>query len=117
MFKKIFLAITIVLLPTFVRANVITRCAKQIKEGNIDQAIALGKLAVVEHSNNPASYLCLAAAYSKDKHYNFAKVELEEALILAHSQNLKSEIQKLAQSIQSKKTTKKTITESNNSNS
>lgn len=97
--KKLFLAIIIVFLPIFARANVITNCVNQIKEGNLEQAIALGKLAVVEHSNNPASYLCLAAAYAKDKRYNFAKVELEEALILTHSQSSKIAIKNLLSNI------------------
>ncbi|MGB9755961.1 MAG: hypothetical protein ACPLXO_03655 [Desulfurella sp.] len=102
MLKKIFLTVIIVFLPILASANVITSCINQIKEGNLEQAIALGKLAVVEHSNNPASYMCLAAAYAKDKHYNFAKVELEEALILTKSQNSKEAIDNLLNNVNSK---------------
>lgn len=115
MLKKVFLTIIIMFLPIFARADVITSCINQIKEGNLEQAIAFGKLAVVEHSNNPASYLCLAAAYAKDKRYNFAKVELDEALILTHSQNSKSAIDNLLNNIDSKlsNVSKKTLPASN----
>lgn len=62
------------------------------KENHVNQAIALGKLAVVLHSNNPLSYMCLALAYAKDKHYHFAIVELQQAQLLARSQKLKETI-------------------------
>jgi Flp pilus assembly protein TadD len=92
MIKKLFLVLLLVCLPIFSYANTISKCATKLQEGHVNQAIALGKLAVVLHSNNPLSYMCLALAYAKDKHYNFAKVELQQAQILAKSQKLKNTI-------------------------
>jgi len=92
MIKKLFLVLLLVCLPIFSYANTISECATKLQEGHVNQAIALGKLAVVLHSNNPLSYMCLALAYAKDKHYNFAKVELQQAQILAKSQKLKNTI-------------------------
>ena len=64
MIKKLFLVLLLVCLPIFSYANTISKCATKLQEGHVNQAIALGKLAVVLHSNNPLSYMCLALAYA-----------------------------------------------------
>jgi hypothetical protein len=92
MIKKLFLVLLLVCLPIFSYANTISKCTTKLQEGHVNQAIALGKLAVVLHSNNPLSYMCLALAYAKVGHYEFAKVELQQAQILAKSQKLKNTI-------------------------
>ncbi|OSS42342.1 hypothetical protein DESAMIL20_1895 [Desulfurella amilsii] len=90
MIKKLFLVLFLVCLPAFSYGNTISQCVRQLKGGHVKHAIELGKLAVVLHSDNPLSYMCLGFAYEKDKHYNFAKVELQQAQILVKSQKLKN---------------------------
>ncbi|MGC8705612.1 MAG: tetratricopeptide repeat protein [Desulfurella sp.] len=114
MAKRLFLVLLFLCIPAFSYANTIAQCIKQLKEGHISQAIELGKLAVVLHSDNPVSYMCLAGAYAKDGKYNFAKVELQQALILAKSNKLKNDIDKMLISIDNFSSTTKQHTIDNN---
>ncbi len=93
--KKFLFVLLLICLPSLSFANTIERCIQNLKEGNVVEATRLGKLAVVIHPDNPLSYMCLAGAYAKDKHYNFATVELYQALAISKSAKLKHAIDKM----------------------
>ncbi|WP_291490383.1 hypothetical protein [Desulfurella sp.] len=114
MLKRLFIGLLFIFIPAFSYANTITQCIKQLKEDHVSKAIQLGKLAVVLHSDNPVSYMCLAGAYAKDGKYNFAKVELQQALILAKSSKLKNSIDKMLLYINNTSITAKQSTIDNN---
>ncbi len=93
--KKLLFVLLIICLPSLSFANTIERCIQNLKEGNVIEAIRLGKLAVVIHPDSPLSYMCLAGAYAKDKQNNFATVELYQALAISKSSKLKHAIDKM----------------------
>lgn len=92
MLKRLIVIFIAVLIPSISNASIINQCLSQLREGHYNQAVNLGKLAVVLHSDNPNSYLCLAAAYVKKGKLKLAKEEFSIAEILSpknQAQNIK----------------------------